>query len=74
MDMTLAQMRAYTEGHVSSERSRTKQLVHAIRAALTAEPADLDRMFAEPATAADLAAAEAETLAAFGISEAALHE
>ena len=67
--MTLAQIEAWTKGHVQAERLAQRQSILAMRAAMTADEADLDRLFADPATPADHAAAEAETMAAFGLSE-----
>lgn len=67
--MTLAQISTWTRGHATTDRLVQGQNIAVLRAALTADDKALDRMFSGPASAEDRARAEAETLAAFGLSE-----
>jgi hypothetical protein len=69
--MTLAQVTAWTKWHQRSTRRKQRDLVHLIRAAMAADPDEIEQMFAsEPSPdrrAADDAAREAALKEAFGV-------
>jgi hypothetical protein len=69
--MTLAQVNAWSRWHARSTRSKQRDLVNLIRAALTAEPEEIEQMFT-PEPSADQrakhdAAATAALSEAFGV-------
>lgn len=73
MGMTLAQIRAWTASHAKAERERARQMLTVIRAAISAEPDEIEAMFAPRASGADAmardTAATDELLKTFNVTE-----